>query len=99
MTRNARDRGSKRGSSSAPWAKVKFDRQIVAIAKVAGATTIYSDDLNLMTVAKAANIDVVSLAELPLPPEDAQLKLELAGVAESNTAPANEVDDDNQPTS
>jgi predicted nucleic acid-binding protein len=52
MTRNAIDQGDKRGGVDAPWNKVKFDRQIVAIAKVAGATTIYSDDLQLRTFAE-----------------------------------------------
>jgi hypothetical protein len=33
MTRAALASGNKKGSSTAPWQKVKFDRQIVAIAK------------------------------------------------------------------
>lgn len=35
-------RGDKRGGIDASWAKVKFDRQIVAISKLQGATTIYT---------------------------------------------------------
>ena len=42
MTRDALTAGNKRGNSSATWAKVKYDRQIVAIAKVHGATGFYS---------------------------------------------------------
>jgi hypothetical protein len=53
-------------------AKIKFDRQIVAIAKVTGATVIYSDDKNLRNFATANNIATVKLAELPLPAEDLQ---------------------------
>jgi hypothetical protein len=44
MTRAAVDAGDKRVGSDATWAKVKFDRQIVAIAQVRRATAIYSDD-------------------------------------------------------
>ena len=36
MTRKALDGGNKRGKSGATWAKVKYDRQIVAIARVCG---------------------------------------------------------------
>jgi hypothetical protein len=75
MSRDALVKGNKRGGSDATWAKVKYDRQIVAIAKVHGATTIYSDDGDIATLGKRAKIEVVSLAELPLPPQKAQLDL------------------------
>lgn len=75
MSREALGSGSKRGSSIATWAKVKYDRQIVAIAKVNGATTIYSDDGDIATLAKRAKINVIGLADLPLPPQKAQLDL------------------------
>jgi nicotinamidase-related amidase len=91
MTRDALKAGKKRGDSSATWAKVKYDRQIVAIAKVAGATTIYSDDKHLAALARAAKIEVVLLADLPLPPEDAQLTLELTNAGD-------EVAQDQEPT-
>jgi hypothetical protein len=68
MTRGALAAGNKRGDSSATWAKIKYDRQIVAIAKVAGATTIYSDDADVASIARQASIEVVGLAALPLPP-------------------------------
>jgi hypothetical protein len=82
MTRTALDSGKKRGSSVATWAKVKYDRQIVAIAKVCGAATIYSDDGDIAALAKEAKINVIGIADLPLPPEKAQLDLELTGTAE-----------------
>jgi len=44
MSRGAMARGKKKENPDATWAKLKYDRQIVAIAKVAGATTIYSDE-------------------------------------------------------
>ena len=59
--------------------KGKYDRQIVAVAKVCGATTIYSDDKDVRTLAKTVKIDVIGLADLPLPPEKAQMDLELNG--------------------
>jgi predicted nucleic acid-binding protein len=79
MTRDALSKGKKRGGSAATWAKVKYDRQIVAIAKVSGATTIYSDDKDIKALARTAKINVVGLADLPLPPQKAQLDLQLTG--------------------
>lgn len=57
------------------WAKLKFDRQIIAIAKVWGATTIYSHDAGMRTVAKRLGIDVLRLDDLPLPLEMSQMNL------------------------
>jgi hypothetical protein len=61
---------SKKALSAGPWDKVKYDRQIVAIAKVAEATAIYSDDKGIRSIAKSVDIPVISFAELPLPPEN-----------------------------
>jgi|SRR5579871_2431902 len=72
MTRKAIDGGSKKEGIDATWAKVKYDRQIVAIAKVAQATTIYSDDGDISTLATRASIKVVKIEELPFPPESPQ---------------------------
>lgn len=58
-------------------AKVKYDRQIAAIAKAEGATALYTDDDGLAAVATKLGLKVVKIADLPLPPEDAQLKLSL----------------------
>lgn len=77
MTREALDGGRKKGKAEGTWAKVKYDRQIVAIAKVNGATTIYSDDDHVGTLARRAKINVIKLADLPLPPEDRQMRLDL----------------------
>jgi hypothetical protein len=85
MTRNAIDSGKgKKGGSAATWAKIKYDRQIVAIAKVSNADTIYSDDGDIAGIAAAANIKVIGLADLPLPPESAQHEMELTGAAEGS---------------
>jgi hypothetical protein len=74
MSREAAASGrGKRGVAGGTWAKVKYDRQIVAIAKVNGATTIYSDDRDIKTLGGRVKISVVSLADLPLPPERQQI--------------------------
>jgi len=49
-------------------AKVKFDRQILAIAKIQGASTIYTDDTNLAALADKNGIRTVMTWEIPLPP-------------------------------
>lgn len=67
MTREALAIGDKRGGSTQPWQKVKFDRQIVAIARVHGASRIYADDHGLVAFATMIGTDVVSSWGLPLP--------------------------------
>lgn len=67
MTKMALSSGDKRGGSNEPWQKVKFDRQILAIARVAGADRIYSDDAKLKEFASKVEMDVVSTWELPIP--------------------------------
>lgn len=58
-------------------AKVKYDRQIIAIAKVIQADAIYSDDKNLRSKARAVGMRAVGLEELDLPPVDPQGNLSL----------------------
>lgn len=72
MTRTALASGDKKAGSQAPWSKVKFDRQIAAIAKIKQASTIYTDDENLASTAEALGLTAIGLAGLPLPPETAQ---------------------------
>jgi len=58
-------------SSNQPWstwAKVKFDIQIVSIAKAENATVIYADDEDIERYAKRLNIPVIRICDLPLPP-------------------------------
>lgn len=57
--------------------KVKFDRQIVAIAKAEGAGAIYSDDDDIVKYARDAGLNAYRTADLDLPPEDPQQSLEL----------------------
>jgi len=75
MTKEAIQNGDKRGRSNETWAKVKFDRQIVAIAKIEGARVIYSDDNGLKNVASENGITVIRISEMALPPEPPQIAL------------------------
>jgi len=84
MTRGAIDSGKKRGDSTATYAKLKYDRQIMAIARVSGAEVVYSDDGDIRAMAKGTNVKVVGISELPLPPEDAQHPLPLSGADPSS---------------
>ncbi len=78
--------GDKRAGSTATMAKLKFDRQIVAIAKVNSGSPIYTNDENLIKFANARDVETIALWDLPLPPEDAQMGLLLANV-EMDEAP------------
>jgi hypothetical protein len=63
----SRSKGSKKGTSTAPWTKVKFDRQIVAIAKVNQCKRLYSDDGDVKNFGEKAGLEVISTWDLPLP--------------------------------
>jgi len=78
MTRDAIIRGDKLSpAKDASWAKVKFDRQIVAIARVAGAQTIYSQDEDVARHAKEVGIKVLRVEDLPDPPNQPQIEMKL----------------------
>jgi hypothetical protein len=66
--REAIEAGDKKEGGSS-WAKVKFDHQILAIAKVEGADCIYSNDADLVKLGKKHRIPVIPLDGLPEPPE------------------------------
>jgi hypothetical protein len=53
----------------ATWAKVKFDIQIVSIAKAESVAAIYADDEDIERYAKRLKIPVIRICDLPLPPE------------------------------
>jgi predicted nucleic acid-binding protein len=76
-TYQARQRGHRKGGNpEASKAKIKFDRQIVAIATVEGATAVYSDDMDVLGYAREAGMEAYRLSDLPLPPEDPQATME-----------------------
>lgn len=68
----AAERARRAGTS--PRAKAKFDEQIVAIARVAQATEIYSDDSDIRRLA-GPGMQVWGMADLPLPAQSAQADL------------------------
>lgn len=70
-------KGDKREGLSATWAKIKFDRQIISIAKVEGAKTIYSDDGDIKTLGEQGGLKVIRLIDLPYPEEAPQRNLDL----------------------
>lgn len=67
-TANAKKKGGKKGGSLSAWSKIKFDRQIIAIAKVRGIDTIYSNDDDIRRFAELESIKVVPVWDLPNPP-------------------------------
>jgi len=77
MTQAAIKKGSKKGGSDETWAKIKYDRQIVAIAKVNGANIIYTDDKSLSAFAFAQGLRAISIGDLQVPPEAAQTTMDL----------------------
>lgn len=81
--------GLKDKGQNNPRAKIKFDRQIVAIAQVAGADTIYSDDADIFSYGKQAGIKVIRSYELELDPEERQHKLDLEMIMQEPEAAEN----------
>ncbi len=76
--RDSLDRGGLKidaSESGVSRGKVKFDRQIVAIAKSEGAEVIYSDDKHIFKIGRAAGLRIYRTTELDLPPEDPQQKM------------------------
>lgn len=61
----------------ASWQKIKFDHQIVAIAKVHRANMIYSEDTGLRNFANALGLAALCTDDLPESPESRQQKLDL----------------------
>lgn len=57
------------------WLKVKFDRQIVAIAKIEGADVIYSNDEDIVRFSARDGLEVIAIEGLPAPPEKPQSEL------------------------
>lgn len=65
--REAIDRKNKKEGSPS-WDKVKYDRQILSIAIVEGASHLYSNDGDLKRISAGSPVEVLSLDDLPDPP-------------------------------
>ncbi len=75
MTDELSTAADKRAGIDAPWTKIKFDRQIIAIARVSGAESIYTDDNPLIAFAALNDIPCVRVADLPIPAAAMQTEL------------------------
>jgi len=84
MEQNAHNQGDKKGGAQGTWAKVKFDRQIIAIAKVHRVAAIYSDDKDVKAWAEKHGIRVARLEDIDPPPELAQRSLPFDANVESD---------------
>ena len=67
MTQEAIANGHKGGGHSQPWQRVKFDRQIISIARVSGADKVYSDDDALKNYCGLVGLDAFSTWDLSVP--------------------------------
>ena len=77
MTRDAIAAGDLRAGIETTRAKLKFDRQIVAIARTQGQKTIYSDDGDIAKLGEALELEVVPIHALPVGPNEPQGELDL----------------------
>ena len=69
MEQHIRNQGDKRANQEGSWAKIKFDRQIVAIAKVYQVSCLYTDDNGMKSWAEKQGIMVKQLQDVELPPQ------------------------------
>ena len=85
--REARKAGDQREGLPITKSAMKFDRQIVAIALVSGASVLYSDDDGVVKFAAACGLAVKRVTDLPVPAS--QQALEFApDITEPTTSPA-----------
>lgn len=66
-------------------AKVKFDRQIIAIAKAQGVEVIYTGDINFAKCANKNGISTTMTWEIPFPLAAAQQTLEFTNSADASS--------------
>lgn len=81
------DSKRKRDFVEATWAKVNFDRQIVAIAKVEPVSKFYSTDRDVHVHAKLMGVPCFDLADMRLPPEKSQMELDYETLIKTDPNP------------
>ena len=81
MTRRAYASGDLQAGTDATRARLKFDRQILAIARVQRENHVYTDDGNMRAFAEEAGFEVTGLQDIPLPVSTRQTALRTSGVA------------------
>jgi hypothetical protein len=94
--RDARRAGDQREGLPITKSAMKFDRQIVAIALVSGATVLYSDDDGVAKFAAGCGLAVKRVADLPVPASQQPLPFQDASIptaadeqpSESSAGPA-----------
>ena len=78
--REARKAGDPREGLPITKSAMKFDRQIVAIALVSGATVLYSDDDGVAKFAAGCGLAVKRVADLPVPASQQPLPFQDASI-------------------
>lgn len=79
--------GGKKGvQPDVSWQKIKFDHQILAIAKVNAAATLYSEDAGLRKFAASFGMYASGTDDLPDNPDAMQGKLDLSVAKPDNDA-------------
>ena len=76
MVKAAIDGGDKKLSLATGGQQIKFDRQIIAIARVEGASRIYSNDPDFKKLVGPNGPQVLAFSDLPNPPEEDQRRLD-----------------------
>jgi hypothetical protein len=66
-----------RAATEGTYAKIKYDRQIVAISVVEGVTTLFTDDVNHGAFARRYGMRVIDIGDCLIPATDAQIPLAL----------------------
>ena len=75
MTRKAQSSGDLRAGTNMTRARLRFDRQILAIARVQNEKRIYTDDGKMSATARAEGFRVTATRDLPLPSGQTSLPL------------------------